>query len=70
MSMHAILITTIALRYVHADMYTPVLGQSPTIDSLFLRLRRKLEVELRLQDDLVKVKGILDMLFAYASLSA
>jgi len=51
-------------------MYTPVLGQSPTIDSLFLRLRRKLEVELRLQDDLVKVKGILDMLFAYASLSA
>jgi U3 small nucleolar RNA-associated protein 15 len=51
-------------------MYTPVLGQSPTIDSLFLRLRRKLEAELRLQDELVKVKGILDMLFAFAALSA
>jgi U3 small nucleolar RNA-associated protein 15 len=69
MSPCTILITTVALRYVHADMYTPVLGQSPTIDSLFLRLRRKLETELRLQDDLVKVKGTLDMLFAYASLS-
>jgi len=50
-------------------MYTPVLGQSPTIDSLFLRLRRKVEAELRLQNDLVKVKGALDMLFAFAALS-
>ncbi|KAH9179716.1 WD40-repeat-containing domain protein [Lactarius sanguifluus] len=52
------------------DMYSPVFGQSPTIDSLFLRLRRKLEVELQLQNDLVKVKGALDMLFAFAALSA
>ncbi|KAH9977795.1 WD40-repeat-containing domain protein [Lactifluus volemus] len=51
------------------DMYAPVLGQSPTIDSLFLRLRKKLEVEIQLQNDLVKVKGALDMLFAFASLS-
>jgi len=51
------------------EMYTPVLGQSPTIDSLFLRLRRKVEAELRLQNDLVKVKGALDMLFAFAALS-
>ena len=51
-------------------MYTPVLGQSPTIDSLFHRLRKKLEVELQLQNDLVKVKGALDMLFAFAALSA
>jgi U3 small nucleolar RNA-associated protein 15 len=51
-------------------MYVPVLGQSSTIDSLFLRLRRKLEVELRLQDELIKVKGTLDMLFAFAALSA
>jgi U3 small nucleolar RNA-associated protein 15 len=50
-------------------MYAPVLGQSPTIDSLFLRLRKKLEVEIQLQNDLVKVKGALDMLFAFASLS-
>ena len=51
-------------------MYSPVFGQSPTIDSLFLRLRRKVEVELQLQNDLVKVKGALDMLFAFAALSA
>jgi len=61
---------TVALRCFPTEMYTPVLGQSPTIDSLFLRLRRKLEAELRLQDELVKVKGILDMLFAFAALSA
>lgn len=52
------------------DMYSPVFGQSSAIDSLFLRLRRKLEVELQLQNDLVKVKGALDMLFAFAVLSA
>jgi len=52
------------------EMYTPVLGQSPTIDSLLLRLRRKLAAELRLQNDLVRVKGALDMLFAFAALSA
>lgn len=52
------------------EMYAPVLGQSPTIDSLFLRLRRKLVSELRLQNDLVKTKGALDMLFAFAALSA
>jgi U3 small nucleolar RNA-associated protein 15 len=51
------------------EMYAPVLGQSPTIDSLFLRLRRKLVAELRLQNDLVKTKGALDMLFAFAALS-
>lgn len=63
------LIITVALRYFPAEIYTPVLGQSPTIDSLFLRLRRKLQAEIRLQDDLVKVKGTLDMLFAFAALS-
>ncbi|KAI0307174.1 WD40-repeat-containing domain protein [Multifurca ochricompacta] len=52
------------------DMYSPVLGQSLTIDSLFLRLRRKLEAELQLQNDLVKVKGALDMLLTFAALSA
>ncbi|KAI0284230.1 WD40-repeat-containing domain protein [Russula aff. rugulosa BPL654] len=51
------------------EMYTPVLRQSPTIDSLFLRLRRKLVAELRLQNDLVRTKGALDMLFTFAALS-
>ncbi|KAI0268268.1 WD40-repeat-containing domain protein [Gloeopeniophorella convolvens] len=52
------------------DMYTPVLGQSPTIDALVLRLRRKVDAELQVQKDLAKVKGALDMLFAFAALSA
>ena len=63
-------ITTVALYAFSTEMYAPVLGQSPTIDSLFLRLRRKLVAELRLQNDLVKTKGALDMLFAFAALSA
>lgn len=59
-----------SLDMLSTEMYAPVLGQSPTIDSLFLRLRRKLVGELRLQNDLVKTKGALDMLFAFAALSA
>jgi hypothetical protein len=59
-----------SLYMLSTEMYAPVLGQSPTIDSLFLRLRRKLVSELRLQNDLVKTKGALDMLFAFAALSA
>ncbi|KAJ7068310.1 WD40-repeat-containing domain protein [Mycena amicta] len=49
------------------EMYTPVLGQSPLIDSLFLRLRKKVAAELRFQKELVKAKGALDMLIATAA---
>ena len=59
----------LSLYVLLTEMYAPVLGQSPTIDSLFLRLRRKLVAELRLQNELVKTKGALDMLFAFAALS-
>lgn len=52
------------------DMYGPVLGQSPLIDTLFLRLRKKVAAELRLQQDLLRTKGALEMLFASASLTA
>ncbi|THH15492.1 hypothetical protein EW146_g4995 [Bondarzewia mesenterica] len=52
------------------DMYTPVLGQSPLIDSLFLRLRKKIAAELQFQKELVKTKGALDMIFASTALSA
>ncbi|TFY82709.1 hypothetical protein EWM64_g1308 [Hericium alpestre] len=52
------------------EMYTPVLGQSPLIDSLFVRLRKKVAAELRLQKELLKVKGALDMVFSSAALSA
>ncbi|EMD40738.1 hypothetical protein CERSUDRAFT_130935 [Gelatoporia subvermispora B] len=52
------------------DMYAPVLGQSPLIDTLFVRLRKKVEAELRFQQELQKTKGALDMLLATAALSA
>jgi U3 small nucleolar RNA-associated protein 15 len=50
-------------------MYTPVLGQSPLIDALFLRLRKKVSAELRFQKELVKTRGALDMVFASAALA-
>lgn len=54
---------------IHAEMYTPVLGQSPLIDALFLRLRKKVAAELRFQQELVKTRGALDMVFASAALA-
>ncbi|KAG2757311.1 WD40 repeat-like protein, partial [Suillus brevipes Sb2] len=52
------------------EMYTPVLGQSPLIDSLFMRLRKKVLAEIRFQKELVKTKGALEMIFASATLTA
>ncbi|KAJ7700141.1 WD40-repeat-containing domain protein [Mycena rosella] len=49
------------------EMYTPVLGQSPLIDSLFLRLRKKVSAEIRFQKELLKTKGALDMVLATAA---
>jgi U3 small nucleolar RNA-associated protein 15 len=50
-------------------MYSPVLGQSPVIDTLFLRLRKKVAAEIRFQKELVKIKGALDMILASAALA-
>jgi len=52
------------------DMYSAVLGQSPLIDSLFLRFRRKVTGEIRFQKELVKAKGALEMVFASSALAA
>jgi U3 small nucleolar RNA-associated protein 15 len=46
------------------EMYSPVLGQSPLIDSLFLQLRKKVAAEIRFQKELIKTKSALDMVFA------
>jgi U3 small nucleolar RNA-associated protein 15 len=51
-------------------MYSPILGQSPLIDSLFIRLRKKVLAEIRFQKELVKTRGALDMVFASVALSA
>ncbi|KAL1525840.1 hypothetical protein AB1Y20_020675 [Prymnesium parvum] len=44
------------------DMYAPVLGQSPTIDELFVKLRNVLEAEVRLQAELAQLMGAMDEL--------
>ncbi|GAA6059631.1 hypothetical protein JCM10212_004134 [Sporobolomyces blumeae] len=46
------------------EIYTPALGLSPLIDSLFTRLRRKVDDELEFQRELTQVRGALDMIFA------
>ena len=49
-------------------MYAPVLGQSPVIDTLFQRLRKKVVAEIRFQKVLAKTKGALDMILSSAVL--
>ncbi|KAL1496157.1 hypothetical protein AB1Y20_014774 [Prymnesium parvum] len=48
------------------DMYAPVLGQSPAIDELFVKLRNVLEAEVRLQAELAQLMGAMDVLLAGA----
>jgi len=50
-------------------MYSPVLGQSPLIDSWFIRLRKKISLEIKFQRELMKTKGALDMLFTSVALT-
>ena len=45
------------------EMYNPILGQSPLIDSLFIHLRKKVATEIRFQSTLIKTRGALDMIF-------
>jgi len=52
------------------DMYTPVLGQSPLIDLLFVQLRKKINAELRFQKELASIRGVLDMIFLSASVAS
>ena len=51
-------------------MYSPVLGQSPSIDALFVLLRKKIGAELSFQKELTAIQGALDMVFSAASLNA
>ncbi|KAF5333514.1 hypothetical protein D9611_002466 [Ephemerocybe angulata] len=48
------------------DMYRPVIGQAPLIDALFLRLKKKLTMEIRFQKELLKTKGTLSMILTSA----
>ncbi|KAF9485314.1 WD40 repeat-like protein [Pholiota conissans] len=46
------------------DMYGSVVGQAPLIDSLVLRLRKKVASELQFQDEIIKAKGALTMILS------
>jgi U3 small nucleolar RNA-associated protein 15 len=48
--------------YIVTDMYADVIGQSPLIDNLLVRLKRKVTAELRFQDVVAKTLGALDMI--------
>ncbi|KAL4075821.1 WD40 repeat-like protein [Scleroderma citrinum] len=52
------------------ELYSPVFGQSPLVDSLLLRLRKKVLAEIRLQRELTKTKGTLEMVFSCVALAS
>jgi U3 small nucleolar RNA-associated protein 15 len=52
----------------HSEMYSPVIGQSPLVDTLFQRLHTKLKGELKFQKELVRLRGAVDMVMATSAL--
>ena len=46
------------------EIYQPVIGQAPLIDSLFVRLHKKVMVELRFQAELQRTSGALSMIIS------
>lgn len=51
------------------ELYSPVFGQSPLVDSLLLRLKKKVFDEMRLQREMVKIKGTIEMVFSCVALA-
>lgn len=52
----------------HADMYTPILGQAPLIDPIVAKLQKKIEAELKFQQELIKLGGAMEMTLAQVGL--
>lgn len=52
------------------DIYASVIGQSPLIDDLFGRIWAKVSDELRLQRELMQVRGSLEMILARSALGS
>jgi len=46
------------------EIYQPVIGQAPLIDSLFVRLHKKVMVELQFQAELQRTSGALSMIIS------
>lgn len=51
-----------AMTEIFTEMYNEVVGQSPLIDNLLIRLRRRVQAELQFQDSIAKTIGALDMM--------
>lgn len=54
-------------RILFLDLYSSIMGQSPLIDDLFVKLQRKINDELRVQRDvLIGLKGMVEMVLGNA----
>ncbi|WVN89670.1 uncharacterized protein L203_104900 [Cryptococcus depauperatus CBS 7841] len=51
------------------DIYTPILGQSPTLDEMLGKVKTRVERELGFQKELIKLRGALDMVLAQSALT-
>lgn len=49
-------------------MYGTLIGQSPLMDTLMLRLRKKVIAEIKFQKEVLKTRGALDMILSNSAL--
>lgn len=52
-----------------ADLYTPILGQTPGVDELLGKMQTRIERELAFERELVKLRGALDMTLSQAAMT-
>ncbi len=50
------------------ELYSPVIGQSPTITNLINTLHQKVKDEISIQKEIAKVIGSIEMIFAGGAL--
>lgn len=60
---------TPGLQLTRADLYTPLLGQSPGLDDLLGKIQTRIERELGFERELIKLRGALDMTLAQAAVA-
>jgi len=55
--------------HILADLYSSVLGMSPAIDKLFDKLNKRLKLEVKVQEQYMKLQGAMDCFFTATGLS-
>jgi len=53
-----------SISHVVLDLYTPVIGRNATIDALLVKMRDELTKELRFEESLMQLQGVMEMLMA------